>query len=178
MENSVSSGGLPYGVTSTWFIARVQHRKEASAAMHLERQGYTVFQPRLQKVRRHARRIDNVLAPLFPGYLFIALQLDRPGWRSVNGTIGVLGLLGDSTGRPSPVPPAVMADLIRRCPNGLFNAISDPLLVGEAVRITNGPFADFTAKVARLDPRGRIELLFDALGGGVLHCQPESLERV
>lgn len=163
---------------SSWYVARVQTRKESVAAVHLERQGFPVFFPRLQKVRRHARRIDNVLVPLFPGYLFVRLQLDQPGWRSVNGTFGIVALLGDPKGRPSPMPRSVMEDLVGRCPEGLFNAITKPLVVGEDVRITSGPFADFTARVARLDSRGRVHLLLDALAGGSLHCDGYSLERV
>lgn len=178
MGEEVSSPDLPEPATSGWFIARVQHRKEGFAAEHLERQGFVVFLPRLKKARRHARRIDSVLVPLFPGYLFVTLHLDRPGWRSVNGTFGVVGLLGDAHGPPSPVPPTVMTDLIERCPQGLFNPVSEPLHVGEAVRITHGPFADFTAKVSKLDTRGRVQLLLDALGGGLLHCAPDTLERV
>ena len=44
-----------------------------------------------QKMRRHARKIDVVLAPFFPGYLFVQLDLQRDQWRSVNGTYGLGG---------------------------------------------------------------------------------------
>lgn len=163
---------------SSWYVARIQPRKEGIAAMHLERQGFRVFCPKFQKIRRHARRIDSVLSPLFPGYLFVRLRLDQPGWRSVNGTIGVIALLGDPHGRPASMPDAVMTALLLRCPEGLYQAIQEPLIVGEAVRITTGPFADFTARVSALDSRGRVQLLLDVLGGGIFQCAVEALERV
>ena len=53
---------------------------------------------------RHARKILNVRAPLFPGYLFVSLDLTRDRWRSINSTYGVLGLImgGESRGRCRP----------------------------------------------------------------------------
>jgi transcription antitermination factor NusG len=50
-----------------------------------------VFLPLREKTWRHAHRIEVRRVPFFPGYLFVALDLDHDQWRSVNGTIGVSG---------------------------------------------------------------------------------------
>ena len=56
---------------------------------NLKRQGFEAFCPRFRKTRRHARRIDQVLAPVFPGYIFVHFDRERNQWRAVNGTHGV-----------------------------------------------------------------------------------------
>ena len=66
-----------------WFVAHTQPNAEAKAAAHLMRQGFGVYVPRYLKRRRHARKIDIVAAPLFPRYLFVAVDLNAQRWRSI-----------------------------------------------------------------------------------------------
>ena len=39
---------------------------------------------------RHARKTEIVLCPLFPGYVFVCLDIGEQRWRAVNGTFGVV----------------------------------------------------------------------------------------
>ena len=92
-------------------MVRTQLHREAKAAQQLENQDYRVFLPRFLKSRRHARKFETVLAPLFPRYLFVILDLTRDRWRSVNGTFGVDRLLMRG-GEPEPVPCGLVEQLI------------------------------------------------------------------
>ncbi len=164
--------------TARWYVAETQPRKEALAVEHLVRQRFDCFLPRYRKTRRHARKIDTVLAPLFPGYIFVRFDRKQVNWLSINGTIGVRRLICGGAGLLSPMPRHVMEQLQRRCPNGIFEYALIALAVGEQVRITTGPFADLIAQVRSLDDRGRVALLLDILGGGVYHTETRNLERV
>ena len=66
-----------------WCATRTHARAEDKAAFHLRRQGYTVFLPKYLKRRKHARRIDWVSAPLFPQYLFVAIDPEAGRWWSI-----------------------------------------------------------------------------------------------
>ena len=66
-----------------WYVAQTQPNAENKALAHLARQGFVTYLPRFLKRRRHARRIDVVAAPLFPRYLFIAIDMSMQRWRSV-----------------------------------------------------------------------------------------------
>jgi hypothetical protein len=68
-----------------WYVARTQPRAEGRAIANLEKQNFRTFCPRFRKSRQHARRVENVLVPLFPSYIFVRLDLSRDRWRSVNG---------------------------------------------------------------------------------------------
>lgn len=159
-----------------WYVVHTQPGAEGWAAVHLERQGHRIFYPRYRKTIRHARRRISVMAPLFPNYLFLGLDISRDRWRSVNGTRGVVRLLtqGDA---PCPVPRGVVEAL-----QGYANADGEVNLVpciGQAVQIMEGPFADFVGKLARLDGAGRVYVLLDILGRTVsVTMRREALEPV
>ena len=93
-----------------WFVAYTQPLKESVAKHNLEEQGYDVYLPMFKKTRRHARRVDEVLQPLFPRYIFVGLDLEIDGWRSVNGTRGV-GYILLNDGHPVSMPTSVIDTL-------------------------------------------------------------------
>ena len=84
-----------------WFVAHTHPHAEAKATAHLNRQGFEIYFPRYLKRRRHARRIETVAAPLFPRYLFVAVDLTAQRWRSIYSTVGVTRLVcnGDDPDR-------------------------------------------------------------------------------
>ena len=58
-----------------WACARLEPHRERLAVHCLELNGYEVYLPRLRERRMsHGRRIE-VRPPLFPGYAFIAIEL-------------------------------------------------------------------------------------------------------
>lgn len=148
-----------------WFAVQTQPHAEQRAAMHLGRQGYGVFFPRYKKERRHARRKDVIEAPLFPGYIFVALDLAASRWRSVLSTFGVSRLV-TAGNHPVPVPPQVMDNLQSRADaNGLFSLSDEPVYhPGEALAITEGPFKDCVGLFAERDDQRRVILLLNLLG--------------
>jgi transcriptional antiterminator RfaH len=150
-----------------WYAVHCLSHRESVASAHLQNQDFPVFLPRRQKTRRHARKIDVVLAPFFPGYLFVQLDLTRDQWRSVNGTYGVgrLVMQGDA---PAPAPRGLVEALRDACDeNGVLRLPSDELKPGQSVRILTGAFADFVGEIDRLDDAGRVRVLLDIMGGGV-----------
>lgn len=149
-----------------WYVAQTQPHADARAASNLERQGFDVFCPRFQKSVRHARQRVRKLAPLFPGYLFVAIDVTRDPWRRVNGTFGVVRIVmqGDS---PLPVPVGIVESLQARVKADGAIDCAPALKVGQSVRIADGPFADLVGTLASLDGAGRVRVLLDLLGGPV-----------
>lgn len=131
---------------------------------NLKRQEIASFCPRYRKVTRHARQARHVLAPVFPGYIFVNLDLQRQGWRSINGTIGVKRLVCLSSSHPQSMPDETMARIFERCENGVMKALNPAFVPGDVVRFVEGPFEDQLAVIDRMDDKGRVRLLFDILG--------------
>ena len=155
-----------------WYAVNTQPHQEARADENLRRQGFYSWLPRFRRLRRHARRTDHVLAPLFPGYLFVRLDPEIERWRSINGTFGVVRLLcnGDT---PLAVPDGLVEEIMQRR-DGSGTVVLPPrrISVGEAVRIAVGPFADLEGLFQEMSGRDRVVLLFNLLGRKVRASVP------
>lgn len=151
-----------------WYAVQCLANREAVALVHLQNQAFEAFLPQRRKTRRHARKFDIVLAPFFPGYLFVRLDLSRDRWRSVNGTHGVARLVmqGDA---PAPAPVGIIEGLREACDEmGVLRFRDrDGLEVGQTVRILSGAFVDFIGELDRLDETGRVRVLLEIMGGRV-----------
>ena len=150
--------------SSAWFVAETLPKSEARAELQLRRQQFTCFLPRFRKTRSHARRVEHVLAPVFPGYIFVAFDPDRDPWRSVNGTLGIRRLVGPDNGRPHAMPATVMQALLARCDGNLMVSQLDSPDAGRKVRLLSGPLADRIATIEHCDDKGRVQVLLDMLG--------------
>jgi transcriptional antiterminator RfaH len=156
-----------------WYVVHTKPRAEETALAHLRRQAFEAFLPRFLKKRRHARRIDMAPSPLFPGYLFVALDSERSLWRSIRGTIGVNGLIchGD---QPAPVPDGIVEEIIgRQDPNGFVQLRAKQAFEkGQTVEIAAGPFAETRGLFEGMDSRERVIVLLSLLGREVRACIP------
>jgi transcription elongation factor/antiterminator RfaH len=149
-----------------WYVVHTKPRGEVQAIVHLERQGYTVFCPRCHRTVRHARKTKRVLAPLFPSYLFLRLNVSCDPWRAVNGTRGVARLIvhGET---PQPMSYGIVEALQSRMSADGATAWTPPFKIGQAVRIVDGPFVEFLGTLEYLDATGRVRVLLDLLGRSV-----------
>ena len=150
-----------------WYVAMTVPRKERLAATQLDNQLYRSFLPLHLETRRHARKFTTVLAPVFPRYIFVILDIERQRWRSVNGTFGVQRLITDGE-RPLAVAPGVVETLVQSSDQrGALIYKADELAIGDPVKLVSGPFAGSLGILQRLDGAGRVQILLDLLGGPV-----------
>jgi transcriptional antiterminator RfaH len=150
-----------------WYVAMTVPRKERLAASQLDNQLYRSFLPLHLETRRHARKFTTVLAPVFPRYIFVILDIERQRWRSVNGTFGVQRLITDGE-RPLAVAPGVVETLVQSSDQrGALIYQADQLAIGDSVKLVSGPFAGSLGILQRLDGAGRVQILLALLGGPV-----------
>ncbi|MFG1230601.1 transcription termination/antitermination protein NusG [Xanthobacter wiegelii] len=145
-----------------WFAVETLSRNEMTAVLHLERQGFKVFFPRLPVTRRHARKQDTVLAALFPRYVFVCLDLKRDRWRSINSTLGVSSLVM-ACELPCPVPKGFIEGLAARTRASELVEFDVELQLGDPVQIVDGPLVGSIGVLMRLDEKGRVELLLNLM---------------
>ena len=149
-----------------WFVARVHPNRESTAQINLDRLGFRSFAPRTRRTVRHARKLRNVLAPLFPGYVFVIIDLSKDRWRSVNSTFGVASMIMGAE-QPVPVPCGIVEALVSTSEaSGLLRLDSD-LEVGQKIRILSGPFAEALCDLVHLDDKGRVRVLLEFMGAEV-----------
>ena len=146
-----------------WFVAQTISRREIGAATQLEAQGYRVFLPQVLRTVRHARKMRTVKAAAFPGYIFVALDLQRDRWRSVNGTFGVASLImGEEL--PMAVPKGLVEALLAYVDGSGICRFDRDLIEGQAIRVIGGPLAKTIGTLVRLDGNGRVRVLLEVMG--------------
>jgi transcriptional antiterminator RfaH len=160
-----------------WYVVETHARGEARALDHLRRQGYAVYLPRYRRRRRHARRTDTVAAPLFPGYLFLRMNVAETRWRAVRSTVGVRRLVAEGEA-PLPVPEGIVEDILGREDAEGFVPVAPapPFAPGESVRVVAGPLRDQVGWFQRLADRDRVVVLLSLLGRP--HAVPVPLDAV
>ena len=166
MKIEPSSTNLDLEHEERWFVVRVLPHRESTAQFYLLCQGYRSFAPRVWRTIRHARKLRNVLAPLFPGYIFIILDLSTHRWRAVNSTIGVASLIMGSE-QPTPVPRGIVEALVAATDISGTVRLDRDLEIGKMVRIVSGPFAERLCRLVHLDDRGRVRVLLEIMGAEV-----------
>ena len=148
-----------------WFAAHTQTKSEEKAAQHLIRQGFGVYLPRYMKRRNHARKIDYIAAPLFPRYIFVAMDIAKAQWRAISSTVGISHLICNGN-KPIAIPESIINSIrekenesgyIRVAENGSFHE-------GQAVDIVSGPFQDLTGIFQTMSDSERVMVLLEVLG--------------
>jgi transcriptional antiterminator NusG len=84
----------------------------------------------------------------FPGYMFVQMVLDDRTFHLVKNTPKITGFLGGM--KPTPVPPAQIQGVQTNMSEGAKGAKTKARVsfeAGEQVRVVDGPFANFSAKV-------------------------------
>ena len=148
-----------------WYVVHTQPNRETRADFNLRRQGFSTYLPRYLRRRRHARRQETVARPLFPRYLFVALDPARDRWRAIHSTCGVtqLVLAGED---PLAVPDGVVDEIRARENDAGFVKLGLPAGIGpgSAVRLIDGIFTDATGVLERIADQSRVAILLELLG--------------
>lgn len=146
-----------------WYVAQTHPRAEHKAAAQLARQGFGVYLPRYLKHSRHARKLITVAAPLFPRYVFVAIDLTTQRWRAVNSTFGVTRLVCRGE-MPAPLPVEVIRGLrLHEDERGYFRT-RQVFLPGDRVRVIGGAFSDCAGLFEGMSDNQRVTILLELLG--------------
>ncbi|HEX5470597.1 MAG TPA: transcriptional activator RfaH, partial [Lacipirellulaceae bacterium] len=127
-----------------------QPHREMLAIENLRRQAYETYCPRLRKRIRHARKVQDVLRPMFPGYLFVRVDTERQRWRPINSTVGVRAAVscGD---RLSFLSDGFIAALQAREIDGVIARPESDYRPGQKIRVAGGPFDGLVATILDMD---------------------------
>jgi len=148
---------------NTWFLAQFKPNSHKIAERNLCRQNFQTFLPLHEETRRRAGRFTTTMRPLFAGYMFVAFDASKGGWRAINSTYGITRLVSFGSD-PQPVPLELISRLMLRCDEGGKLLPPRILKPGDAVEISGGPFADFVATVENVDPDRRVWVLLELMG--------------
>lgn len=146
------------GPKSEWFVIRSYSGMENKVKKNLEHRAESMGMTDriLQVVVPTETEIEikdgvrrEVEKRVFPGYILIEMIMDEDSWYVVRNTPGVTSFVGMGN-KPSPLS----ADEVERIMSRIESdepRIKVSFEVGERVRITEGPFSEFTGLVKTID---------------------------
>lgn len=155
-----------------WYVVHTYsgHENKAAAAikqrveaMKVADRVYEVLVPTRDMVTVRRGKKEEFKEKIFPGYVLVRMVLDDDSWLVVRTTPGVTSFVGVGN-RPTPLSQKEVETILR------FSETAGPTFktsfsVGEAVKITDGPFADFLGTVESIDEaRGKLKVLVSIFG--------------
>lgn len=137
-----------------------QSLKEYIALNNMEDKFGEIMVPKedVMEIRGGFRRKSE--RKFFPGYILIQMKMDDESWHLIRKVPRVMGFIGGTSCRPSPVSDKDIDEIISRLqqvgdkprPKVLFEP-------GEVVRVSDGPFVDFNGVVEEVDyEKSRLKL--------------------
>ena len=84
----------------------------------------------------------------FPGYVLVEMEMSENAWHLVKSTPKVTGFIGGTPNNPTPLSEREVQNILHQIQEGVEKPRPKVLFeVGEAVRVKDGPFADFHGNV-------------------------------
>lgn len=132
-------------------------------SMGFEQRIFDIIVPVRNTIKVSQGKKESVKEKIFPGYVLVKMILDDESWLLVRTTQGVTAFIGAGN-KPTPISEKEVKAIQK------FMEADSPLFtttftVGEAVKIVDGPFADFLGTVENIDEaRGKIRVLVSIFG--------------
>ena len=156
-----------------WYVVHTYSGHELKVAeqlkirlesMHVEGKIFEAIIPAQDKIQVKKGQKKTIKEKILPGYMLVKMIMDDQSWLAVRTTPGVTALIGSIGRRPTPIPEREVDNILK------FMAVKAPKFkstfsVGEAVKIVEGPFADFLGTVDHLDEtKGKLNVLVSIFG--------------
>ena len=155
-----------------WYVVHTYsgHENKAAAAikqrieaMKITGRVFNIFVPTRDTVSVKRGKKEESKEKIFPGYILVQMILDDDSWLVVRTTPGVTSFVGIGN-RPTPLSDKEV-DVILKFSQQSAPKFKSAFTVGEAVKIVDGPFADFLGTVESIDEaKGKIKALVSIFG--------------
>jgi transcription termination/antitermination protein NusG len=155
-----------------WYIVHTyaghENKVAKSLAQRVETMGFVdrifdIIVPTRDTIKVSQGKKETVKEKIFPGYVLIKMLLDDESWLLVRSTQGVTAFIGAGN-KPTPISEKEVEAIQK------FMQQEEPIYkvafsTGEAVKIVDGPFADFLGTIDDIDEaRGKLKVLVSIFG--------------
>ena len=165
-----------------WYVVHTYSGYENKVKMNLESRVHTmdmeqcifnVIVPLEDEIEIKGGEKKVVKRKIFPGYVLVDMIVTDESWYVVRNTPGVTGFVGSGT-NPTALTDDEVKHILRQTSGVVDEEVSEetkPRIVnidveaGDQVRITDGPFENFTGSVEAVDTeKAKLKILVDMPG--------------
>lgn len=161
-----------------WYVVHTQTGSEEKARAGLQSKMETtplksfvseivVPTEQVSEIRGGKKRITE--RKFFPGYLLVKMEMNKDSWYMVKSTPGITGFIGAGR-KPTPITEEEVNSVLRRTEDTETKPTPKIIFdIGESIRISQGPFANFNGQVMEVYPeRGKLKVSVSIFGRSTL----------
>lgn len=155
-----------------WYVVHTTSGHETRVAQTLKQRVETmgfddkifeVLVPTQDRVVIRSGKKATIKEKIFPGYMLVRMDLDDNSWTAIRTTPGVTGFVGAGN-KPTPLSETEVIN-IEKFVQAPAKRFKTKFSVGEAVKITDGPFSDFLGTISEMDEeKGKVKVLVSIFG--------------
>ncbi len=155
-----------------WFVIHTYSGYENKVKANLERRVesmamegkiFRVLVPTEEEINYKDGKKKVAKKKIYPGYVLVQMEMSDDSWYVVRNTPGVTGFVGSGT---KPIP--LLEDEVHGIMRQMGLEESRPRInvaVGDSIRVTEGPFVNFTGSVDEVDPdKGKLRVTVSVFG--------------
>jgi transcription termination/antitermination protein NusG len=132
-------------------------------ALDLTDRVYEIVVPTQDEIEIRSGQRHTVQKKVFPGYVLVRMEMDDDTWYALRNTPGVTGFV-NMNNVPVPLPDSEVQSILKGM-TAEAPRVKVSFQVGDTVRITDGPFADFRGEIDEINQeRGKIRVLVSFFG--------------
>lgn len=150
-----------------WFLVYTKPRCEDGVSTKFIENGFEVLNPKIEERRYIRRKLQDVISPLFPCYIFVQFESPK-NYRLIKYTRGVKSVVGPEN-IPAVVPQGIIDQIRKRMEGGVIHRQPRSFIPGEDVSIQAGPFEGLEAVFEKeLKGSERVSILLKAVNARVV----------
>lgn len=166
VEQPVEAGLKDWYVINTYSGYEDKVKREIET--RVDRMGLTdkveqIVVPTVDEIEIRNGQRHTVQRKVFPGYVLVRMEMADDAWYVVRNTPGVTSFVGIDN-KPIPLGENEVKRILSRMEEEPPK-VKMAFKVGEAVRITDGPFAEFEGNIDSInDEKGKVRVLISIFG--------------
>jgi transcription termination/antitermination protein NusG len=148
-------------MTMRWYVVHAYSQYENSVMKALrERIGRAGLQEQFGEILVPTEEVVEIKdgvkrkteRKFFPGYVLVQMEMNEDTWHLVKSTPKVMGFIGGTPDKPAPISDKEAEKILNRVTESVEKPRPKTLFEpGEAVRVKEGPFADFNGVVEEVN---------------------------
>jgi transcriptional antiterminator NusG len=148
-------------MTMRWYVVHAYSQYENSVMKALkERIGRAGLQEQFGEILVPTEEVVEIKdgvkrtteRKFFPGYVLVQMEMNEQTWHLVKATPKVMGFIGGTADKPAPISDKEAEKILNRVTESVEKPRPKTLFEpGEAIRVKEGPFADFQGVVEEVN---------------------------
>ena len=171
-KRAAEVGEAPQTLEGQWYVLHTYSGYENKVkksiesrveALDLGERVYEIVVPTQEEIEIRNSQRHTVQRKVFPGYVLVRMEMDDDTWYALRNTPGVTGFVNVNN-KPVPLSEVEVQSILKGM-TAEAPKVKMSFQMGDTVRITDGPFADFRGEIDEINQeKGKIKVLVSFFG--------------